>query len=174
MSQFFLQGFWHFLQAPAHIIVLFGMGLLSGQQGNRGFRFGLLVFIGSILAGLLLTQILTLAWKHDVVLLSLALVVGGLLAWRLKLPAWSIALLAVVAGILIGIDSAPSVIPGMRDSMTYASLAGTALSTSLAVFLLALPAFLLRLPLNGIILRVLGSWVTASAMMVLVLMFAPR
>ena len=174
MLQFFQLGFWHFLQAPSHIIVLFGLGLLMGQQGSRVMRFGLLAFALTIIGGLLLTQLVTLSWKHDIVLLILAIVIGVLLALRLKLPTWSSALLAAVAGILIGIDSAPSMIPGMRAAMTYASLAGTALSTCLAVLIVGLPSLLLRSPLNGIILRVLGSWVSASALMVLVLMFTPR
>lgn len=154
--------------------MLFGLGLLIGQQGSRGVRTGLLSFALTIIGGLLLTQLVTLSWKHDIVLLILAIAIGGLLALRLNLPTWSIGLLAVVAGIMIGIDSAPSVIPGMKAALTYASLAGTVLSTCLAVLLFALPSVLLRSPLNGIILRVLGSWVSASALMVLVLMSAPR
>jgi len=174
MFQFFQQGFWHFLQAPSHIIVLSGLGLLIGQQGSRGIHIGLLSFTLTIVSGLLLTQLFTLNWKHDIVLLILAIAIGGLLALRLNLPAWSIASWAALAGITIGIDSAPSMIPGMKTAITYASLAGTALSTCLLVLLVTLPSLVLRSPLNGIILRVLGSWVTASALMVLVLMFSPR
>ncbi|MBU0656812.1 MAG: HupE/UreJ family protein [Gammaproteobacteria bacterium] len=174
MSIFFQQGFWHFLQAPAHIIVLLGLGLLLGQQAGRALRSGLAVFVLALLAGLLLTQVFTPGWKHDIVLLILAVSMGGLLAVRLELPLWVVGLLAAVAGILIGIDSAPSLIPGMKSMKTYAALAGSALSASLAVLLLALPALPLRKLLDGIILRVLGSWVVASALMVLALMFAPR
>ena len=174
MGQFFQQGFWHFLQAPSHIIVLFGLGLLFGQQGVRGLRSGLSGYAIAVIGGLILSQLVSLNWKHDIVLLIQAISVGGLLALRLKLPTWSIILSAAIGGLLIGIDSAPSMIPGMKPSIIYASLVGTALSTCLAVSLLALPSLALRIPLNGIILRVLGSWVTASALMVLVLMFAPR
>lgn len=174
MNQFFQQGFWHFIQAPSHIVVLFGLGLLVGQQGARGLRVGMLFFVLAVVSGLLLTQAVKLGWKHDIVLLIQAITVGGLLALRLHLPSWVVGMLAALAGILIGIDSAPSVIPGMRASLTYAALVGTALGTSLTVLALGLPSLLLRLPLNGMILRVLGSWVTASALMVLVLMFAPR
>ncbi len=171
---FFLEGFWHFLQAPSHIIVLFGLGLLIGQQGSRGVRFGALSFALAIGGGLSLTQLVLLSWKHDIVLLLLAIAIGALLALRRNLPAWGVALPAAVAGIMIGIDSGPSVIPGMQATMTFVSLVGTALSTCLAVMVFALPSLLLRSPLNGIILRVLGSWVSASALMVLVLTFAPR
>lgn len=154
--------------------MLSGLGLLIGQQGSRGIRIGLLSFALTVTGGLLLTQLVIPSWKHDMVLLILAIATGGLLALRLNMSTWGVSLLAAVAGIMIGIDSAPGMIPGMKAAMTYASLSGTALSTCLSVLLVALPSLLLRSPLNGIILRVFGSWVTASALMVLVLMFAPR
>lgn len=174
MGKFFLQGLSHFLQAPAHIIVLFGLGLLLGQQDWRGIRIGLPVFLLTVTGGLLLTQVFGPGAKHDVMLLVIAVVIGGLLAVRLELPAWSTAMLAGAAGVLIGVDSAPSLIPGMKAMNIYAVLVGTAAGTSLAVLLLALFALRMRELLNGIILRVLGSWVVASALMVLALMFAPR
>lgn len=174
MSTFFLQGFWHFLQAPGHIIVLFGLGLFLGQQGGRGMRVGVSAFVLATLTGLVLTQVVIPGGRLDIVLLTLAAIIGGLLALKLELPAWFVGLLAGAAGILIGIDSAPSLIPGMKAMKVYAALAGSAASTALVVVLLALPALLLRLPLQGIILRVLGSWVVASALMVLALMFAPH
>ncbi|MEM7208830.1 MAG: hypothetical protein AAF434_13480 [Pseudomonadota bacterium] len=173
MNPFFQQGFWHFLQAPSHIIVLFGMGLLLGQQGMPRVRVGLICFVISIISALLLVQLVVIGWKHDVVLLGLAMVVGGLLAIRLDLPVLLIAIAAALSGFLIGIDSAPALIPGMKKSMLYAGLTGTALSTSLAVSSVALVSYLVRTTLNGMILRVLGSWVTASSLMVLALMFAP-
>ena len=174
MGSFFLLGFWHFLQAPSHIIMLFGLGLLIGQQGGCGLRSGLPAFVVAVIAGLLLTQTAMPAWDKDVVLLPLAAVLGSILAVRLELPGWVVGLLAGAAGILIGLDSAPGLIPGVKAVKIYAALAGTALSTSLAILLLSLPALLLRLPLNGIFLRILGSWVVASALMVVALMFAPR
>ena len=173
MIQFFNQGFWHFLQAPSHIVVLFGLGLIIGQQGERAIYAGLSAFAVSVIAGLLLTQLVTITWSPDIVLLGSAIIVGGMLALRLDLPVWSVALLVAVPGLLIGMDSKPVMIPGMKRSMVYAALAGAALSTCFAVWLVALPSLLLRSVLNGIVLRVLGSWVTASALMVLTLMFAP-
>lgn len=174
MGKFFLQGLSHFVQAPAHIIVLFGLGLLLGQQGWRGMRIGLPVFILGVAGGLLLTQVMGQAAKQDVMLLIVAVVMGGLLAVRLELPTWSIGLLAGLAGALIGLDSAPSLIPGMRAVNVYAALAGSATGTFFVVLGLALAAQQVHQYLNGIILRVLGSWAVASALMVLALMFAPR
>lgn len=173
MGKFFLQGLSHFVQAPAHIVVLFGLGLLLGQQGWRGIHIGFPVFLLAVTGGLLLTQVLSPGAKQEVMLLFMAVVMGGLLAVQFELPAWPIGLLAGLAGILIGADSAPSLLPGMKAVNTYAVLAGSATGTSLAILLLALPALMMRQLLNGMILRVLGSWVVASALMVLALMFVP-
>lgn len=174
MSNLFQLGLWSFLQAPSHIMLLFGLGLLAGQQGWRGVRIMLPVFVLALVVGLMLTQMTTFAWNPEFILLLLVVVTGGLLAVRLELPGWSLGLLAIVTGILIGLDSAPGLIPGMKVSKLYAALAGVGVGLSLAALLPALAGLLLRLPLNGIILRILGSWVVASALMVLALMFLPR
>lgn len=174
MSSLFQLGLGSFLQAPSHIMLLFGLGLLAGQQGWRGVRTTLPIFVVALVTGLILTQISTFAWNQEFILLLLVVVTGGLLAIRLELPGWSLGLLAVMAGILIGLDSAPALIPGMKASKIYAALAGVAVGVSLAALLPAVAGLLLRLPLNGIILRILGSWVVASALMVVALMFLPR
>lgn len=174
MSKFFLQGFLHFTQAPAHLVVLFGFGLLLGQQGWRALRFGLPVFLAAMTGGLLLAGVLTAGTKHDVTLLIIAVVVGALLAIKMELPILATALLTAVTSVLIGMDSTPSLFPGIRAMNVYAAFAGTVAGDALAVLFLALPALLLRQFANGIILRVLGSWVVASALMVLALMFVPR
>lgn len=171
MSNFFLLGMGNPLQSPAQLLVLFGLGLLLGQQGMRHLRVGTVVFLMAVVAGLWLTRVDMPVWRNDVLLLVLAGVAGGLLALRLNLPLWWCALLAGVGGVFIGLDSAPALIPGIKALKVYLVLAGTATSASLAVVLLALPGLALRTLLDGIILRVLGSWVTASALMVLALMF---
>jgi hypothetical protein len=108
------------------------------------------------------------------VLLTLAGVTGILLALRLELPLWLGAVLTGVGGVLIGMGSAPLMIPGLNALKIYTELAGTAVSTSVTLLALALLASLLRTLLNGIVLRVLGSWVAASALMVLALLFVPH
>ena len=174
MMDFFLRGLGHFLQFPAHVMVLVGFGLLLGQQGWHHVRFGWLAFVLALVVGLGMTQLYAATWPLNTLLLGLACVVGCLLALRLRLPLWSSVLLLVVVGLLIGFGSAPAAFPGMKPLKMYAALAGTAVADSLTVLLLAVLAGGLRTLLDGVILRVLGSWVAASALMVLALMFAPR
>lgn len=174
MTNFFIQGMGTPWQIPAHIVVLVGLGLLLGQQGFAAVRAGLLVFVLSVLIGLGLIRVPALTWDGSMVLLTLAGVTGILLALRLELPLWLGAVLTGVGGVLIGMGSAPLMIPGLNALKIYTELAGTAVSTSVTLLALALLASLLRTLLNGIVLRVLGSWVAASALMVLALLFVPH
>ena len=171
MNHFFLQGLLHPLQYPAHIIMLTGLGLLLGQQGMRHLRWGVLAFLLSIITGLLLSK---LAWGNSTALLVSSALAGILLALRLNVPCWLSGLLASISGMLIGLASAPNLLPGLKAIKIYAAMAGTTTSTSLALLLLALLGLILRPLLDGIILRILGSWVVASALMVLTLLFANR
>ncbi|QLQ31811.1 MAG: HupE/UreJ family protein [Candidatus Thiothrix singaporensis] len=163
--------FWHF---PAHVVVLVGLGLLLGQQGAQPVRTGWLAFAAAIVVGLGLAQLYAVRWNISMFLLIVAGVVGCLLALRLRLPVWLYLLLAAVAGVLLGLDSSPAMIPGMKALKMYAFMAGAVVADTLALLLLALLALGLRTLLDGVVLRVLGSWVAASALMVLTLMFAHR
>ncbi|MEZ5453348.1 MAG: HupE/UreJ family protein [Thiothrix sp.] len=170
MMHFFLQGLQHPLLYPAHLIALIGLGLLLGQQGMRQMRSGWLVFLLLALLGLELTQLGVADWRNEVLLLILAGIAGALLALRLGLPPWLCALLAGFGALLVGLDSAPAMIPGMKAMKIQAMLAGTLVGASGVLVLLALTGYLLRNLLDGIVLRVIGSWVLASAMMVLTFM----
>lgn len=174
MANFFLQGLQHPLGYPTHLVVLIGLGLLLGQQGLRQAWAGWLVFLLLATLGLALTQLLVPGWNHELLLLVLAGMAGGLVALRLCLPVWVCALLAGIGGLLLGMDSAPTLIPGMKALKVHASLAGTAVGTGLALIVLAFTGHALRNLLDGIVLRVIGSWVLASAMMVLTFMLVGK
>lgn len=174
MSSFFLLGLGHPLQAPAHVLLLLGLGLLLGQQGGQSLRSGVLLFVVAVVAGLGLTRWLTGVGSYGLILLVLAVLLGILLAVRPTLPLWVLAVLAVAGGLIVGLDSAPSLIPGIKAAKMYTAMAGTAVSTSVGLLLVGGLAWGLRTVLDGIVLRVLGSWVAASALMVLALLLAAR
>lgn len=155
-------------------MVLAGLGLLLGQQGAQPVRTGWLAFAVAIVVGLGSAQLYGVRWGIGMPLLIAAGGAGCLLALRLRLPVWLYLLLAAVAGVLLGMDSSPAMIPGMKAMKIYAFMTGVAVADTLALLLLALLALGLRTLLDGVVLRVLGSWVAASALMVLTLMFAHR
>lgn len=173
MNAFISQEILAALLLPAHLLVMVGGGLLLGQQGIRHGVSGSLLFLGGILVGLGLMHAGTPAGQAEAVLLLLAAVCGGLLAWKMVLPLWVSALLVTACSVLMGLNAEPSLIPGIRAATIYAILAGIAVAATLGVALLAAMGFAVHRVLNGMVLRVLGSWIMASAMMVLTLQLAP-
>ena len=89
------------------------------------------------------------------------------------LPALACALLAAIAGVALGLDSPPEAI---SIAVATAMLVGTGLGASLALaIIVAGTSYLARVRdwnwarLGG---RILGSWIAASAILVLALRFA--
>jgi hypothetical protein len=93
---------------------------------------------------------------------------AGLVALGRPLPAAVPAAIAGVTGLALGLDSPPEAITLGAATVT---LVGTWLSASLAVALLATLASLLTRAWQRIGLRIVGSWLAASAMLVLALRF---
>jgi hypothetical protein len=77
---------------------------------------------------------------------------------------------AIGCGMMLGIDSSPIVIPGLGADTFYNWLFGAAIGLFITVIVIAVISLLLRHLLQGIILRVLGSWIATSALFVLTLL----
>lgn len=169
MMDFFWQGLLHPLLMPAHLLLLIALGLLAGQQGAAHVKATLLVFVAAIVCGVGLTLVSSLRVDFDSWLLVLALLTGVLIVLRPALLVWLLMVLAVLAALVIGLDSAAPRIPGLRGMKVQALLGGTALSAVLVVIAVSVPGLWLRRVLEGIPLRVLGAWITAGAALVLAL-----
>lgn len=171
MTDFFIQGVLHPLFMPAHLILLLALGLLAGQQGGAN----VIRVCVALMLSVALACASTLQWRLSVdfeaALLLCAMVAGVLVVLRLELSRWWLVLLALCAGILIGLDSAAPRVPGLRGHKVHALLVGTALSASVITTICALFAFIVRNLLEGIVIRVLGAWITAGAILVLALYF---
>ncbi|MEZ5477040.1 MAG: hypothetical protein R3E95_06005 [Thiolinea sp.] len=111
----------------------------------------------------------TPAWPYMPLLLLCALLSGLLVMLRLTLACGWVLLLAAVAGVLIGLDSAAPQIPGLRGDKVYVLLAGTVCAAVLLNMVASLLALALRRVLDGVPLRVLGAWISAGALLVLAL-----
>ncbi len=165
----FLQGIWHPIQTPAHIIVIMGLAFLLGQQ--KQLKITLLLPI-MVLLGFVLNHYSLLAWNTELILLILALICGLLLVLRLKLPLLLTLFLLISCGVILGLDSSPIMIPGLGLNSIYSWRLGALITMSLSIFGLAIVAYILNKFWNGIILRVAGSWIATSAIFVLTLMIA--
>ncbi len=174
MTSFFWQGFLHPLLVPSHFIVLIALGLLTGQQGGRALKLALPAFALLVMDGLVLTRFYVPGWNNELVLLILAALLGVLCALQLRLSILLVLLAAAVAGLVIGLDSGVTLIPGMKPAKTYLALAGTGVGAILTLTVCTLLGFYLHKLWQGIGVRVLGAWVTAGSVMVLALLLSGK
>ena len=163
----FYNGVLHPLLVPAHLLVIFGLGLLLGQhapQASRVAWFGFVLAFWTGLAGTPLGYAVP-----DFVLLALAMSAGLLVALE-RLGYRGIATaLAVVAGLSLGLDSAPEAI---AESERWLALLGMATGGVLLMsYVGGFAAGLVR-PWQRIGLRIVGSWTAAGASIVLALSLA--
>jgi urease accessory protein len=163
----FLAGLLHPLVIAAHLLALVAVGLLIGQQ--RTALFPWVAFAAGLTAGL--TAIAFAIGESaalDVLLVSTALA-GVLVAIARPLPMLLAITLAAVAGAALGLDSPPEAI---SIGAAVAMLVGTAMSAVLVLALVAAAARQLTRWWQRIGMRIVGSWIAASAVLVLALRFA--
>jgi urease accessory protein len=169
----FVRGLLHPLVLPAHALALLALGLLISQQNAQRRLLLSAAFIAGLAAGLAAIAFAVGSTPAADVLLAAAGLAGILVAIGRPLPALGCALLAAVAGAALGLDSPPQATSIAAGTMM---LIGTGLSASLALaFVVAGAGCLVGArervwPRIGV--RVLGSWIAASAMLVLALRLA--
>ncbi len=167
-------GMLHPLFVPAHLLLVIALGLLLGQQGVRRNLASAGTYIAGLLGGL------TLAW-HGVVLkdgvtqeltvLALAVAVALAVVLAMRLPAWAMASLTLLAGGLLGLDSAQSELAARARAV---ALFGSGISLYLLMlYLMALAERFQAHHWLRVGVRIIASWITASAMLVLALLLAP-
>lgn len=157
------------LTVPAHILALLGLGLLIGRQG-AGWRLIALAAFALALAAGLAAIALALGQTPAVDVLLVATVVSGLmLALALALPNVVCAVIAVVIGAALGLNSPPQVI---RMADATLALVATWIGASCALAVATAFASRLTRDWQRIGVRIVGSWIAASAILVLALRFA--
>lgn len=164
----FSGGLLHPLFVPAHAMALLGLGLLIGQQAGWG-RVVLVCAAAGLAAGLIVMTRGAVPVLMNEALLGLAGVTGLLLAAAWPLPKAIGYALAVAAGLAVALDSPPEV---LSISEANLMLAGTGLGAAMMLLLAALASSRLRGGWRRTGVRIVGSWIAASAILVLVLRFA--
>lgn len=160
------------LALPAHALALLGLGLLIGQQ-RRGQRLPLLAaFVVGLAAGLTAIAFAVGETPAADILLAVTGLSGLLVAIGRPLPVAAVALLAAVAGAVLGLDSPPEAI---SIAVAMSMLIGTGLGAGLVLALVVAGTSLLAGPPERFVprigVRILGSWIAASALLVLALRF---
>jgi urease accessory protein len=166
----FSGGLLHPLVEPTHLIAIVALGLVIGQRGLARMEPVLICFaVGSTLglagAGL--------GWTVDAQtpLLALAALLGIAVATSARLPSWFYGIAAALLGVGIGLGSRPE---SASELSLLSTLAGTGLGASLWPLAVVAVVQPLRRPWLLILVRVLGSWASASAILVLALWVSGR
>jgi len=164
-----LGGLLHPVLVPAHALALTALGLLVAQQAPR-HRMGLLAaFAASLGAGILVIVSAFAVADAQYAVLGVAAAAGLAVALARPLLAPVAALVGLFGGVAVELDSAPEEISMQR---TFLSLVGTAVGALLVVVLVAGLAIHLRRGWQRIGVRIVGSWIAASAILVLALRLA--
>jgi len=161
-----MNGFLHPLIVPSHVLILLGLGIALGQHQPLKLR-PLVVF--AIVAAVALGSTLTgwIANVPPVVLSSLALAVGGVVALGRPLPAVLIYPLVGSAAVAMGLDSGPESLPLLGG---LKSVLGTWVSLSAWLATIAFwtsQGVEQNKPWLTVGLRVAGSWIFAISLLVL-------
>lgn len=167
----FYAGALHPFLAWEHLLMLIGVGLLLGQQPRRAMRAPLACLGLALGVGLAIGTSAPAAPAVSLVILAAATTAGAALALALALPVMAAAAAAAVSGLSTGLDTDVPVLADSAFVATYAPHFGV----FVGVFLIVLNAMALasaaRRPPYTIAVRVAGSWIAASAVMVLALHF---
>ena len=166
MSAFF-DGLLHPLLIAAHLLALVALGLLIGQQRRPLLTWA--VFVAGLAAGLAAIAFAVGETAALDVLLATTALAGVLVAIARPLPMLLPLTLAGIAGAALGLDSPPEAI---SIGAAVAMLVGTAISAVLVLALVAAASRQLTRWWQRIGMRIVGSWLAASAILVLTLRFA--
>ncbi|MGF6177320.1 HupE/UreJ family protein [Ensifer sp. 4252] len=167
----FYTGMLHPYLVPGHLLVLLALGLMIGQHAPTSSRYSLLSFVVALAGSAALVSWLPVEAPPERILLMVALFAGLMVAGSVAPGVLLSVLLAIVAGAVLGANSGPE---GVLPEEAWLAFAGTLSGASLAtLYCGGLSAWLSRFPSwQAIAVRVLGSWTSACALIVLVFEYA--
>jgi urease accessory protein len=155
------------LMDAALVIALIAVALWAGQQGRARWVIG--AFAAALALGLALNHLIAPARTQDALLAATA-ATGLLVVIGRRWPAW----LAIIVGGAVGVQLGRGIELGASSGLARLNVAGTAWALACAgVVVCAWCVARLRWPWAKIGVRVAASWISASALLVLALAFAP-
>jgi len=160
----FAGGLLHALLVPTHLMAVVALALLIGQQ-RRG-RGAVIAYAAAIIAGLGAIAMAYVPERADEGVLAVAASAGLLVALARPLPRSVGVLLAGAVGLAVALDSPPEAI-SLRDANL--ALLGTAIGAVLVLLALLQVTTRLTRGWQRIGARIAGSWIAATAILVLAL-----
>jgi urease accessory protein len=161
LLQAFADGLLNPLTTPAHALTLLALALLLAGQPQR--FAGLVIFALALAAGFVAIVLAVETTPARTVLLAIAAALGVMVAaaWAPKPLAW---LLAAIAAGALALDSPPQAV---TITEAYATLGGTTVGACAMLVLVAAIAGRANADWQRLGIRILGSWIAASAILVL-------
>ena len=165
----FAGGLLHPLLVPAHTLALIALGLLAGGFSIRAQILLLAIFAIAACVSFAFIAMAYSATQAETLILCLGAAIGLVLAAGLLPPLPIAAGVTAVASGALMFDSVPPVLSASETalSLTGAAMAAMALATMSAWLSGALPR-----RIREMAIRIAGSWIAASAIMVLALRLA--
>ncbi len=161
----FYNGLLHPVYVAAHLLAIVVFGLLIGQQGKMRLRLNLSAFLLALLTGLSVVAF-DITFNAELTLLITTVILGLLVALEHRLPIAANLMLSIAMGVILGLDSPQEELWGMDK---FYALMGTGLGACLFLSLVISLTVFLNKPWQRILVRIVGSWGTASAFLVLVM-----
>jgi hydrogenase/urease accessory protein HupE len=160
----FYDGLMHFLMSPEDIIPVFALALLAGLRGANYGRRALFVLPVAWLAGALAGLTSFAAGPHPFIAAAWFLLLGGLVAADANLSLRATTALAGLLGLYHGYLNGV----GMGQSLsTVVVLLGLVFAIFVILALVAAFVVSLRASWTRIAVRVAGSWIAASGLLML-------
>lgn len=160
----YYDGLAHVALTPADLLVVLALALLAGQRGARAARYALLMLpIAWLTGGIVGATWPSAATPPLATTLSFA-VAEALVALNAPLRDAAVVALAVTAGLLHGLISGATMAPGGASAP---ALAGAVTAVFCLTAILAAEVTTLSAGWTRIAVRVAGSWIAASGVLML-------
>jgi urease accessory protein len=160
----FYGGLLHPMFVPTHAIAVLSLGLLIGQQMPH-WRWPIALAYAAGLGIGFAAMISAVAPRFSTeALLAAAAIVGALIALARTLPRLIVGALAIAIGIALALDSSPG---GISVREANVIIVGTFCGAVTLLGLVLEVATLFRREWQKLGVRILGSWIAASAVLVL-------
>lgn len=162
----FYNGVLHPLVVPSHLLLLIATGLFFGQQGMKEKQIAIMVFLAATLLGL------AGAWFSpgaplELVMLGCSALMGLLIALSPNLILLWCSVIGAICGLLMGFDSTQETLSGEAK---FVALFGSAVGIYFfSLYPMAFADYMRKVYWKQIIIRVVGSWLAASSLLVLAL-----
>ena len=163
----FYQGMLHPILHIEHILSILALGFWSGQAKGRGQWLTPLTFTGAVLLGAVLGLCSVELPAAPVVIYASMILLGLLVAARLRLPVAAMVSIAASLGLFHGWAHGNGMLESLDKPVAYVIGIGVALGLLLFYSVQLLVYF--RANFIQIAVRIAGSWITAIGLLVLAL-----